>query len=61
MPKVPRQVCNVFDILKKKFRMKLGTALTGLGTTFVIYYTSSVLSPLNLSFTQYGIDIEPFI
>ena len=61
MPKVPRQVYNVFDILKKKLRMKLGTALTGLSTTFVIYYTSSVLPPLNLSFSQYGIDIEPFI
>ena len=37
------------------------TALAGSNTTLTIYYTSNVLPPLTIFFTQYGIHTKPFL
>ena len=62
MPRVCRQVCNVFLYLKKEVRNEVRglTALAGSNTTLTIYYTSNVLPPWNLFLSQYGIHTKPF-
>ena len=54
---------SLCDILRKKLGMKLRdlNALTCSNTTPMLYYTSNVLSPLNLMLSQYGIHTKPFL
>ena len=54
---------SLCDILGKKLGMKLRdlNVLTCSNTTPMLYYTSNVLSPLNLMLSQYGIHTKPFL